>query len=91
MSKAHLIKKISAQTGESQQKVNEFLKAFVENVQGIVSEGEQVTLIGFGTFYKAYRKATEGRNPQTGEKIQIKAAELPKFRAGKKFKEVVGN
>ena len=89
MSKAKLTKEIAAKTGCSQQQANEFINAFVESVQGNVSTGEPVTIVGFGTFYKTHRKATTGRNPRTGEPIQIKAANQPKFRAGKKFKEAV--
>lgn len=91
MSKAQLVKNISNVTGASQQQTNEFIKAFTEEVQNSVAKDEPVTIVGFGTFYKTYRKATTGRNPKTGAPIQIKAANQPKFRAGKTFKEVVNN
>mgnify|MGYP000851190966 CR=1 FL=1 len=89
MSKAELIKKIATETGESHAKVRDLLNAFVNVVQDSVASGEDVALIGFGTFYRAHRKATKGRNPRNGQEIQIKAANLPKFRAGKQFKDVV--
>ncbi len=89
MSKAKLIKDISAETGCSQQQANEFLNAFVKAIQSSVAADDPVTLVGFGTFYKTRREATTGRNPRTGEPIQIKAANQPKFRAGKSFKEAV--
>ena len=89
MSKAKLIKDVANITGASQQKVNEFLNAFIQVVQDSVANDEPVTLVGFGTFCRTHRKATTGRNPKTGEPIQIKAANQPKFRAGKGFKEAV--
>lgn len=89
MSKAELIKKIAAETGESHAKVRDFLNSFVNVVQDSVAKGEDVALIGFGTFYRAHRKATTGRNPRNGNPITIKEAKLPKFRPGKQFKDVV--
>lgn len=91
MSKADLIKKVSAKTGESNAKVKEFVNAFIDVVQETVADGDEVALIGFGTFYRAHRKATKGRNPRNGEVIDIKEAHLPKFRAGKQFKDIVDN
>lgn len=89
MSKAQLVKDIANATGTSQQQTNEFLKAFTEAVQQSVASGNDITIVGFGTFYKTRRKATVGRNPRTGVQIQIKATNQPKFRAGKTFKEAV--
>jgi DNA-binding protein HU-beta len=54
-----------------------------------LKKGKDVTLVGFGTFKVASRKARQGRNPQTGEVIQIKASKAPKFVAGKAFKDAV--
>ena len=54
-----------------------------------LKKGDDVTLVGFGTFKVASRKARQGRNPQTGEVIQIKASKVPKFVPGKAFKEAV--
>ena len=53
------------------------------------SKGEEVTLVGFGTFYAGNRAARTGRNPRTGEPVEIKAAKLPKFRAGKALKDAI--
>lgn len=58
-------------------------------IKGALAKGEDVRLIGFGTFSVTDRKATTGRNPRTGEPIQIKASKLPKFKAGKELKEAV--
>ena len=52
-------------------------------------KGEEVTLVGFGTFYAGARTARTGRNPRTGEAVEIKAAKLPKFRAGKALKDAI--
>ena len=58
-------------------------------IKGALAKGEDARLIGFGTFSVTDRKATTGRNPRTGEPIQIKASKLPKFKAGKELKEAV--
>jgi nucleoid DNA-binding protein len=65
------------------------LNAFVSSVSGALSQGERVTLTGFGTFSVSNRAARMGRNPKTGEAIQIKAAKVPKFKAGAGLKEAV--
>lgn len=91
MNKAKLVKDIANQTGQSQKATLEFLNAFINSVQNTVADGEQVTLVGFGTFYRNHRQATTGRNPRTGETINISASNQPKFRAGKKFKRAVNN
>ena len=89
MSKVELVKYIANETGASQQQTNAFIKAFTDGVQNIVSQDGTVTIVGFGTFHRTHRKATTGRNPQTGEAIQIKASNQPKFSAGKVLKEAV--
>lgn len=58
-------------------------------ITGTLSKGEKVTLVGFGTFQVMERKASRGRNPQTGEEIQIPAKKVPKFRPGKRLREKV--
>ena len=52
-------------------------------------KGDEVTLVGFGTFYASERAARTGRNPKTGEAVEIKAAKVPKFRAGKALKDAI--
>ncbi len=59
------------------------------HVKGALKKGQKVTLVGFGTFSVAKRKARQGRNPRTGETITIKATRVPKFAAGKAFKSTV--
>jgi len=64
-----------------------FVNALIETVKKSVKKGDDVSLVGFGTFTKVKRAARNGINPTTGEKIRIKAKTLPKFRPGKDFKE----
>jgi DNA-binding protein HU-beta len=61
----------------------------VEAIIGAMKEGDQVSLVGFGTFMVKERAARQGRNPQTGETIQIKASNIPSFKAGKALKDAV--
>lgn len=63
--------------------------AVFDAITDALKSGDEVRLVGFGTFAVTHRAATEGRNPQTGEKIQIKASKLPKFKAGKALKDSV--
>ena len=63
--------------------------AVLEAVTNALSGGDDVRLVGFGTFSVADRKASEGRNPRTGETIQIAASKQPKFKAGKALKDAV--
>ena len=68
----------------------EFVEIFTEEVTKIMKNGDKLNLSGFGIFKVADRKAREGRNPRTGETIQIKASKKPRFTAGKLLKEAVG-
>lgn len=65
-----------------------FVNTFLDTVRKAVKKGDDVSLVGFGTFTKVRRAARMGVNPATGEKIKIKARTLPKFRAGKAWKEM---
>ena len=67
------------------------LAATLETIVESVSEGEKVSLVGFGSFEKRHRKAREGRNPQTGKTMTIAATDVPAFSAGKSFKESVAS
>ena len=87
MNKADLIDSISSSSGLPKSKVDEVLGATIDCIIKAVSKGENVQLVGFGTFLVSKRKATTGRNPQTGASINIPAANVPKFRPGKSLKE----
>jgi len=69
--------------------VSAIIDAALETVEDALKKGDEVRLVGFGNFYVAKRAAGKGRNPRTGEDIQIKASKNPKFRAGKMLKDAV--
>ncbi len=89
MNKAQLIDKIASETKFSKTQCENVIDCFISNVKKNVKKGDDVKLVGFGTFTKAKRKARMGRNPQTGKAIKIAAAWTPKFRAGAEFKTLV--
>ena len=90
MTKAELIEKMSKDAKISKAAANTALNSFTDSVtKALKKKDGRVTLVGFGTFSKARRKARKGRNPQTGEAIKIKASNVVKFKAGKKLKDAV--
>jgi DNA-binding protein HU-beta len=91
MNKSELVDKIAAHKELSELKKNQ-IEAVLNETLSIIKntvKKQDVTLIGFGTFSKSKRKARMGRNPQTGKEIKIAARTVPKFKAGKDFKESV--
>ncbi len=91
MNKADLINEIAESTGLSKTDSGKAIDAFVSAVEGALSKGEKVTLVGFGTFGTSKREARKGRNPKTGEEIQISARTIAKFKAGSKLSESVNS
>lgn len=89
MTKADLVNAMAEKAGLSKTDAEGALKAFTESVTDALKAGEKVALVGFGTFSVGDRAARTGQNPQTGEKIQIAAAKVPKFKAGKALKDAV--
>jgi len=89
MNKALLIEQISKDTKLPRTACKSMLEAFIKTVEGSLKKGKPVVLTGFGTFCVMKRKARTGINPATGKKMQISAKRVPKFRAGKKLKDVV--
>jgi len=89
MNKSELVSAVAAKTELTKADTERALKAFLETITETLKDGDQVTLIGFGTFLVRERKARTGRNPRTGETIQIKAANNPAFKAGKALKDAV--
>jgi len=85
MNKADLIDKIAKDTSISKTAASRTLDSLVEGVTKSLKKGERVALVGFGTFSVSKRKARVGRNPQTGEQIQIKARRVARFRPGKEL------
>jgi DNA-binding protein HU-beta len=88
MNKADLVNEVS-KVLDSKKDAQAAVDAVLSNVVGSLKKGDDVTLVGFGTFKVAKRKARTGRNPQTGEAIKIKATKVPKFVPGKAFKDAV--
>ena len=89
MNKTELIAAIADQTQLSKKDAEAALKAFVDVVSAELKNGGKVQLVGFGTFEVSERAAREGRNPQTGETMEIKASKTPKFKAGKALKDMM--
>ena len=89
MNKTELIAAVAEKAELSKKDAEKALKAFIEVVTDELKKDEKVQLVGFGTFEVAQRAAREGRNPLTGEKMQIKASKAPKFKAGKALKDAV--
>lgn len=83
MNKSELIAKIADDAGITRTQANTALDSFVEAVTKTLKGGGKVTLVGFGTFSVSKRAARNGRNPQTGEVIKIKARKVARFKAGK--------
>ncbi len=89
MNKNDLVNKVADTANLSKVDAAKAVEAVFESISGALQNKDDVRLVGFGTFCVAERKATEGRNPRTGEKIQIAAKSVPKFKPGKDLKESV--
>ncbi len=89
MTKADLIDKISKDAEISKAAAGMAVDSLIGGISKALSKGDQVTLVGFGTFAVSKRKARKGRNPQTGATINIPAMKVPRFRAGKGLKEAL--
>ena len=89
MNKAELIEEIAKDANMTKVQANEAIDSFTSAVVATLKKGDKVTLIGFGTFSVTARAARNGRNPQTGATIKIKARKVPKFKAGKDFSESI--
>jgi DNA-binding protein HU-beta len=89
MNKSELIERIALGADMSKASAGRALDAFTTAIKEELSNGEQVALVGFGTFSVRDRAARSGRNPQTGATIQIAAAKIPAFKSGKALKDAV--
>ena len=89
MNKTELVAAMAEQTNLSKKDAEKALKAFTDVVAEELKKGEKIQLVGFGTFEVSTRAAREGRNPQTGETMEIKASKTPKFKAGKALKDMM--
>jgi DNA-binding protein HU-beta len=89
MNRVELVSSIANATELKKTDVDKVLSAFVEVVKATLADGDDVRLIGFGTFFTVHRDASEGRNMRTGEPMHIPARDLPKFKPGKQLKDAV--
>lgn len=89
MNKRELIDEVSGKVGITKKGAGNVIDAIVETIANALKKGEKVALVGFGTFQVMKRKARRGRNPQTGEEIQIPAKKVPKFVPGKSLRKEV--
>ena len=89
MTKSDLVNVVAGKVNISKTAVLEAVDSLTEAITGALKKGEKVTLVGFGTFDVAKRAAREGVNPQTKQKIKIKASKAPRFKAGKALKDTV--
>lgn len=89
MNKNELVDAVAETASLKKAEAVKAVDAVFELITGALKNGEEVRLVGFGTFSVSQRAASEGRNPRTGEPIQIAASKLPKFRAGKQLKDAI--
>ncbi|MCI1305697.1 MAG: HU family DNA-binding protein [Lachnospiraceae bacterium] len=89
MNKTELVAAVADKAGLSKKDAEAAVKAFIDSVAEELKKGEKVQLVGFGTFEVSERAARQGRNPQTGETIEIAASRTPRFKAGKALKDLV--
>jgi DNA-binding protein HU-beta len=91
MTKAELVSAVAAEADITKVKAEKAVAAFIGAVTCALKKGDKLSLVGFGTFSTSKRAARKGQNPQTGKKINIPAATVPKFKPGKTLKEAVNS
>lgn len=89
MTRAELVVNVAEKAGLDRKKADKAVIAIFDTIKQALVEGDKVQIIGFGTFENRERSARTGRNPRTGEPINIKASKLPSFKAGKVLKDAV--
>lgn len=89
MNKTELISAVAEKTGMAKKDADAAVAAVLETIVETVTAGDKVQLVGFGTFESRERSAKIGKNPRTGEQIEIAASRIPAFKAGKAFKDTV--
>ena len=89
MNKSDLVEEVASQAGLQKASAARAVDACFDAIAKSLSRGDEVRVVNFGTFSVAHRKAKDGRNPQTGEKIRIPASKNPRFKPGKFLKESV--
>jgi len=91
VNKNDLMAAVSTSAGLSKADSTRCVETIVDTITNALKRGEEVRIVGFGTFSVTHRKATTGRNPRTGESIQIPASRRPKFSVGKALKDAVNS
>lgn len=89
MNKAQLIEKLADKTKLTKSQAEMFLDATLDIIQKSVAKGDEVKLVGFGTFSRLNRKSRNGRNPKTGAPVVIPGSKVPRFKPGKDFKDLL--
>jgi DNA-binding protein HU-beta len=89
MNQAELIQQVADEAKLTKTQTQDAVRALLKTIMQVVADGSKVTLVGFGSFEPKVRSAREGRHPKTGDTVQIPAARVPSFSAGKTFREVV--
>lgn len=89
MNKQDLVLQLANKAQITQKKADDIISYTLEQIMKSVSKGEKVTIAGFGTFKRRNRQSRKGRNPKTGQEMEIPASTVPKFSAGKQFKQTV--
>jgi len=89
VNKIELVDAIAAAANIKKSEAETVLDAVLDSITAELKKGNEVRLVGFGTFVVSHRAASEGRNPRTGEAIKIPAKKLPRFRAGKGLKDAI--
>ena len=89
MTKADVINALANNTGMARKEAAEAVNLFLETVRDALERGEKVSLVGFGTFYVKEKNARQGRNPRTGERIQIPPKRVATFKPGRSFRQLV--
>ena len=89
MTKAELVATVADKAGLERKQADKAVAAVFDSIKKALIEGDKVQIIGFGTFENRTRSARKGRNPRTGEEIEIAASKLPSFKAGKGLKDAV--
>jgi len=89
MNQTELIEQVAGEANLTKTQTQSAVKALLKTIMQVVAEGDKVTLVGFGSFQPRERSAREGRNPKTGDIVQIPAAIVPTFSAGKTFRDAV--
>jgi len=91
VTKTELVNSMAEKAGLSKTDAEKALKAFIDSVTETLQKEDKISLVGFGTFSVGDRAARTGKNPQTGAALQIPAAKVPKFKAGKALKDAVNS